>query len=218
MSIKLARKVCRRGRDGTRINSGERQYALANPLNADPCKPYDTGAGGFCIDGGNIHLHDAITDPVSNDSQSTSASTPPEGGTQAAPESGSQAAPESSSAPASDQPASGEEPVAAESSYDPAAEPAGSPDVIQLESMLVSSVPAGTPMVLIAIVENHGGSSDGTPVTLRWTSPAGIPREAAAVVNAAGIASFVVVMPAGDVSFIAWAGELSSNGVRVNGF
>ncbi|MBT8101493.1 MAG: hypothetical protein KJO95_00905, partial [Gammaproteobacteria bacterium] len=155
------------------------------------------------IDGGNIHLHDAIVNPVTPNQQAA-ASSAPEGESTSSPEGESASAPEGDGESAQ--------------TYDPQAEPAGSPDVVTLESMLLSKVPTGTPMVLTAIVENHGGGSDGTPVTLRWTTESGLQGESAAVVNTSGIANFVVTVPAGRVEYTAWVGELSSNGVRITGF
>ncbi len=158
------------------------------------------------ISGGNIHLHDAIVDPTpaNEPSAAPAASSGKPAANGSAPASG--AAPESRQASASDAEAPAQN------------EPDGSADVITLEPMLLSVVPAGTPMVVTAIVEVHGEFGDGTPVTLRWNTAAGLQGEATALVNDYGMAAFVVTVPEGDVEYAAWVGDLESNGMRITGF
>ncbi|MGB5581901.1 MAG: Ig-like domain-containing protein, partial [Woeseia sp.] len=176
--------------------------------------PYSTANGSNDIDGGNIHLHDAITDPVSNEPAASQASAPAAN----EPTAGDSAAPtEPGSAPANE-PAAGSSNEPAADTYDPAAEPEGSPDVITLEPMLLTTAPTGTPMVVTAIAEVHGGATEGTPVTLHWTTADGIKGQTTSLANAFGIAAFVVTVPAGDVVYSAKVGDLKSNSMRVNGF
>ncbi|MGB5581812.1 MAG: Ig-like domain-containing protein, partial [Woeseia sp.] len=196
--------------------------------------PYTTGAGNSNdIDGGNIHLHDAISDPVQSGGSAAPAAAPPAessapAGESSAPESSASAsepAASGSSEPAaagSSEPAaaSGSETAAAGSSETPASqsEPEGSPDVVTLEPMLLSLAPAGTPMVVTAIAELNGGVVEGTPVTLHWSTAAGLKGQTTSLANAFGIAAFVVTVPAGDVVYSAKVGDLKSNSMRVNGF
>ncbi len=106
---------------------------------------------------------------------------------------------------------------------EPAAEsPSGAaassgPMVVDLDPILVSSVPAGTPLVLTAAAESVAGLAAEVPLTLRWGTAAGATGETAAVTDAAGVATFVVTVPAGDVDYMVWADELGSNGVRLTG-
>ncbi|NNF51516.1 MAG: cadherin-like domain-containing protein, partial [Gammaproteobacteria bacterium] len=163
------------------------------------------------IDGGNIHLHDAIIDST----ESGQAAAGPE-------------TMQSSSGGASSEPSSSDRTTtqsdgtrtASTSQTESSAqsEPAGSTDTVTLEPLLLSTAPAGTPMVVTAIVETHGGVIDGTPVTLRWTTADGLEGETTSLANAYGIAVFAVTVPAGDVDYTAWVDGTDSNGVRLTGF
>jgi len=147
------------------------------------------------ITGGNIHLHDAIVDPVQSGAQPAAmqqSSTSESSARSSAPEDGRQSATQS--------------------------EPESGTDTVALDPILLSTVPAGTPMIVTAIVETHGGVIDGTPVTLRWTTAEGLEGETTSLANAYGIAVFAVTVPAGDIDYTAWVDGVDSNGLRLTGF
>ncbi len=93
------------------------------------------------------------------------------------------------------------------------AAPAGEPQAIDLDLILTASAPAGTPLALTATA--WGGA--GEQMVLRWETAAGEAGEAVAVADGAGVALFAVVVPAGEVDYTVWAGNLASNGVRITG-
>ena len=90
--------------------------------------------------------------------------------------------------------------------------------VIDLDPMFLDAVPAGTPLVLTAIARAMPGATvEAAEITLRWTDERGTEHEATAIADALGVAVFTVIVPAGDVEFIAWVGGLSSNGIPLTG-
>jgi hypothetical protein len=90
--------------------------------------------------------------------------------------------------------------------------------VIDLDPMFLDTVPAGTPLVLTAVAwAKPGAEVEGVEITLRWTDKRGTEHEATAIADALGVAVFTVIVPAGEVEFIAWVGELSSNGIPLTG-
>ncbi|NNF65741.1 MAG: hypothetical protein HKN07_15965 [Acidimicrobiia bacterium] len=140
------------------------------------------------IDGGNIHLHDPIVDQT----------------------------PESNSAADGPEATSSESSSATSSSAETSAE--SEDGVVDLDPILLSSVPAGSPMLLTAVVETADGLLTNGEAVLRWETADGLSGEVASVTNALGVATFAVTVPAGDVDYTVWYGDLSSNGVRVTGF
>ncbi len=81
-------------------------------------------------------------------------------------------------------------------------------EVVELDPILLTTAPAGSPLVLTTTAP--GG-------VLRWETATGDAGEVAPVVDAAGVAVFNVVVPAGDVAYTVWSGGVASNGVRVTG-
>ncbi|NNF63954.1 MAG: tandem-95 repeat protein [Acidimicrobiia bacterium] len=152
---------------------------------------YNTGdrADDNYIDGGNIHLHDPITDS----NTSTSASAPATSGGSSA--QGSQA-----------------------NTNSDLIEGLGEVQVVDLDPLLLNSMPAGAPMVLTAVVSTDGLLAlVGHEVVLKWETADGATGEATALTNLVGVATFAVTMPSGDVTYTAWSGDLDSNGVRITG-
>ncbi len=82
--------------------------------------------------------------------------------------------------------------------------------VVDLDPILLTGAPAGTMLVLAAT------APAGDPV-LRWVTAAGATGSAAPLTHIAGVATFAVTVPAGDVDYVVWSGEVASNGVRITG-
>ncbi len=108
--------------------------------------------------------------------------------------------------------ASASEGAAAESST-----ASSEPDTVTLDQMFLDQFPAGTPVVLTATAETASGLLTNGGVTLRWEAAAGATGEVTSLTNDVGVAIFVVTVPAGDVDYTAWVGDLDSNGVRISG-
>ncbi len=89
--------------------------------------------------------------------------------------------------------------------------------VLTLDPLLLDTVPAGTPLVLVAVAESPAGQLAATDVALRWETTGGATGTATLAADAAGVATFVVIVPPGDVAYTASVGTLDSNGVRITG-
>ncbi len=89
--------------------------------------------------------------------------------------------------------------------------------VIDLDPMLLASVPAGIPLVLTASAESDAGPLADHVLVLHWVARSGATGTVSAITDGAGVATFVVIVPPGDIEYTAWSDDLSSNGVRLTG-
>ncbi|NNF63953.1 MAG: tandem-95 repeat protein [Acidimicrobiia bacterium] len=188
---------------------------------------YSTGArtgGDNDIDGGNVHLHDPIVNPVPAN-QPTSG---PTASTSSKDASGLDSSSGQSSGLGNPSWTSRIRPGATGILRHPSTVDEGTTTsttldgetlngVIDLDPILLSEAPAGTPLVLTAIVESDGGLLTATPAVLRWELSDGTVGEVTALTDALGLATFVVTVPSGDVDYTVWVGDLDSNGVRISG-
>jgi M6 family metalloprotease-like protein len=154
---------------------------------------YDTGSrlaaagGDDVIDGGNVHLHDAITTP--NDGGTAGATTAPDATT-------------SGDSKASRSEVTGPDRVG----------------VVDLDPMLVGTLPVGTPFALITTVHTVGGLDlGGRTVSLEWIGATGTTGSATAVTNDLGIAVFTITVRPGVTEYTAWVDGLDSNPMTLTG-
>jgi subtilisin family serine protease len=91
--------------------------------------------------------------------------------------------------------------------------------VLMLDPLLLTEGVLGTAEVFLVTVFDANGDlvAEGVEITLTWTGSEGSSGSATALTDALGVAAFTIIVDDGDIEYLAWAGDLSSNAIDVTG-